>query len=457
MILIAIIAGICFGMLTFHYWNRLFGQDSTLEQASFTPWLWGGLLVPSFVWVLLNSGLMAQLPPLIPEISAAKAGGRKWVPMIFDRTLPGLLTISSYWAAVTFAHFTVLIGLHAEPRREFGVIAAMLGLLALPFVWITCAEGGLEWAGIAAMLWLLPMTHCTVALACRPKPVPMYARAIARLKLGKYRDAEQEVIQQLEKAEDDFDGWMILAELYARQFGDLPEADRTVRGLCDQPNLSALQISMALNRLADWQLNLGEDPIAARRALEEIIARLPGSHSARMARQRLEQLPASRKEWLEQKQPRKLRLPDLTGNLDDPQPAATLSRPEALDLVQEYVDRLKRDPNEVAPREKLALLFAEHLGKADLGIEQLELLLNMPGQPEEKLAEWISRTAAWHLRFRQDRVAGRRALDRVVRDYPQTAQAFAAQRWLNLLEMEDRMQRGRAGSEGPQAITGPRN
>ena len=96
----------------------------------------------------------------------------------------------------------------------------------------------------------------------------------------------------------------MLAEMYTRQFGDLPEAERTVLAVCDQPNVTSVQISVALDHLADWQLNLGNDPAGAARALDEICRRLPGSHFAKMAQQRKRQLPGSRQELLEQREPR---------------------------------------------------------------------------------------------------------------------------------------------------------
>jgi hypothetical protein len=251
------------------------------------------------------------------------------------------------------------------------------------------------------------------------------------------------VIQQLEKREDDVEGWMMLAELYANQFGDLAEAERTIGWLCDQSSVTALQISMAYHRLADWQLKLCDNPAAAKRALEEISRRLPDTHLAKMARLRQQHLPASRQEWLEQKDPKKIALPALTGELEAPAPGpgTKLNRSDALSLANECVDRLKRNPNDVPAREKLARLFTEELDKADLGIEQLDLLLGMPGQPEQKQAEWLSLSAAWHFRYRHDRAVTRQILERLVHEWSQTPQAFAAQRWLNLLEMEDRMQR----------------
>ena len=36
--------------------------------------------------------------------------------------------------------------------------------------------------------------------------------------------------------------------------------------ICGQPNVTQSDISVALHKLADWQLDIGDDPGAARRA-----------------------------------------------------------------------------------------------------------------------------------------------------------------------------------------------
>src|SRR5436853_4352969 len=97
-----------------------------------------------------------------------------------------------------------------------------------------------------------PMAGYAAAVLHRRQTPPMYARAIARIKFGKYTEAEWEIIRELEKAENDFEGWMMLAELYANQFTDLAEAERTILEICDQPKLSPSQLSVALHKLADW-------------------------------------------------------------------------------------------------------------------------------------------------------------------------------------------------------------
>ena len=69
----------------------------------------------------------------------------------------------------------------------------------------------------------------------------------------------------------------------------------------------------------------------------------------------------------------------------------------------------------------------------------MDLLLGLPEVPAVKVAEWLSWQAAWHLRFRQDRQAARLLLQRVVREFPDSPQAFPAQRRLSLLDMDARV------------------
>src|SRR5262249_26080226 len=133
---------------------------------------------------------------------------------------------------------------------------------------------------------------------------------------GKYSEAEWEIIRELEKCEDDFEGWLMLAELYANNYRDIHEAERTIMEICDQPTLTPSQLSIALHRLADWQLKIGSDPDAARRSLQIVVDRLRGSHLARMAQLRMNQLPQSKEELREQEQARPIPLPALGDKLE---------------------------------------------------------------------------------------------------------------------------------------------
>jgi hypothetical protein len=67
----------------------------------------------------------------------------------------------------------------------------------------------------------------------------------------------------------------------------------------------------------------------------------------------------------------------------------------------------------------------------------LLLLLNLPEQSESKRADWLSLLAAWHIRYREDRDTARSYLERLLREYPELPQAFAARRRLELLDREE--------------------
>jgi len=82
----------------------------------------------------------------------------------------------------------------------------------------------------------------------------------------------------------------MLAELYANHFNDLPEADRLVRELCKQTDITRDQMSHAFHQLADWYLESAKDPVNARRSLEEICNAFPATHLGDVARQRINNL-----------------------------------------------------------------------------------------------------------------------------------------------------------------------
>jgi hypothetical protein len=157
-----------------------------------------------------------------------------------------------------------------------------------------------------------------------------------------------------------------------------------------------------------------------------------------MAQLRINQLPRTEAELREQKTASTIPLPALGDSFaTEPEFAPATNRDKAVALANGYVQDLKQNPNNVSAREKLARTFAEQLEQADRGIEQLALLLNMPDQSDSKRAEWLGLTAAWHIKYRRDNEAGRQLLGRLIREFPQTPQAFAARRRLQLLERGD--------------------
>jgi hypothetical protein len=396
-------------------------------------WSLRGVGIPILLWGLINIGLAWNLQPFMPEVQAARNRGGNWAPEYLRVLGLGLYFVSSYWSTITLAWVLVSAtrAVDDTARKDFQklCVACLLGL-CIPAA-IVYLIGGISTAGLIGTILLAAMAGYSRDILQPPKLPPMYARAIARMKFGKYTEAELEIIKELENWEDDFDGWMMLADLYANHFNNLTEAEQTVLDLCSQPKTTSSQLAVALHRLADWHLKLGKDPAAARRALLLICERLPSTHLAHMAQLRINQLPASAAELKEQQSSQTIPLPALGDHMDDP--SGPIDTPAASKAANSYVEQLKQNPNNVAAREKLARILAERLEKPLLGIEQVELLLDMPERSTAERAGWLGLIAAWQIKYCQDIHSGQAVLERILREFPDTPQAMMARRRLELL------------------------
>jgi hypothetical protein len=168
-----------------------------------------------------------------------------------------------------------------------------------------------------------------------------------------------------------------------------------------------------------------------------------------MALLRIRQLPKTVEELREQQSPPPIPLPALGDTLDEQQPSSHLPPGEAATHALDLVKRLEQDPNDILAREKLARLFAESLRRVDDGLEQLNLLMAMEEQPENKRADWLSLMAAWHLRYHQDNASARKDLEQLLRECPRAPHTLAAKRRLELMDRQLSRSAGPAGAGGP--------
>jgi hypothetical protein len=399
-------------------------------------WFGKGVVLPALLWAIMNVGVSLELQPFIPEVQAMKNEGGPWFAEFLHFFGDGFFVIASYWAAGTLG-WTILQagkGLEGESWSDFRALcwSSTLGL-CLPAIGMLYL-GGWELSGMAAFMMLAPIAGYAPEILRTKQSPPMYARAVAKMKFGKYNEAETAIISELEKREDDFEGWMMLAELYATQFNDMPEAEQTVLEICDQPRTTPSQVAIALHRLADWYLKHTEDPEPARRALQMLADRMPHTHLARMALLRINQLPRTKEDLRDQRTPSAVPLPALGDRLDEAEETPTMSHQEAAQLANLCVEKLNQDPDYVPAREKLGRLLAENLGRTEQGIEQLTLLLDISGQPDAKRADWLATIAAWHLKYLHDTERAKFLLEKLIQEFPQSAQALAAQRRLRLLQ-----------------------
>ena len=430
----------CLVALVAYYSGEFAERYEGYTRRWFFGWLTRGIGAPLFVWLMLNWGTMPFLPPLNPYIAQLRAKGFH-AQALGIQILLAAIPIVSYWAALSFGWFLTTLFKRAQHNEDVIIALLVASPLVLLVGWVFAYLTGWYGLGLAVVICAWPLTQYLLIATHFVKPPPSYSRALGKIKFGKYGEAELAIIGELEKSETDFDGWMMLAELYAQQYHDLPEAEKTIYEVCSEPATTPSQISLALQRLADWYLKLGGDPGAARRVLEDLCARVTGTHLALMARQRLNQIPASRAELDELQKPQTFAMPALNDSLDDPRESEStpISREAALVTVNQLVEKLNQDPNDIIAREKLARVFAGHLEKFALAIEQIELLLGMPEQPERKVAEWLALQATWHIKLHGEGEQAKRILERLIREFPQSAQAFAAQRRLSLMNMSVKM------------------
>jgi hypothetical protein len=419
------------------HWNRL-GDEDPQWEALLRKWFIQGVAVPAGVWAIVNLGISNYFPALVPKIAIAQASNMTWWHHWVGAVVNGSAFTVICWAAITYVWmaFTVARKVGNTPEFRWAVLSVGLPMFLLAFI---IGFGG-NWSSLptALLVLLMPVVHRALYIVEAPPPVPMYGAAQGKINFGKYEDAEVEVIHQLEKKDNDFNGWMLLAELYATKYRRLDDAAQVIVDLCRDPAITEVEASVACNKLADWQLEIGGNPSAARAALDLLIQRAPHSHVARMAEMRLKQMPRTREDLLDRRKPKSIRLPALRENAEIfSGEYATINKHEASQEANRLSDRLRDNPNDFGARERLAILLAEHLGQVNVGIEQLRLMINMPEMMGERAAKFLAQIATWERHLNKNEQKFQTLLNEIIRVYPNTTQAYSARRQLQLIADAD--------------------
>jgi hypothetical protein len=445
---------VSFVWMVFHFWQQLplIGAETLkTRQRDFMEWTAKGVAAPLMVWLFMNLGLTSWLPPVLPEVDAAKNSGGFWLGAALRAFGPAMSVIVSFWAAISLVGLVLQIRQRTADRARFNGTILLWTACMWPvgglILWISGGSG----LGFAVVAWLAPIVHGSLPQMEKQPYAPSYSQAIAKLKFGKYSEAEWEIIQELEQCENDFNGWMMLAELYAVHFHDFKQAEQTVIDLCEQSDIQPSDACVALHRLADWYLQLQNDPQGARRCMEAIRRRYPKTHLDRMAALRLKRMPHTREEWLEAQRRPTVHLPALHDELDEAEGEVAAAGGEARQKAELYSQKLVRDPNDAAAREAFARALAQ-LDKIAAAIEQIDLLLQMQGQLSTRRAEWMGLKAAWMMKRTPESPEVMRLLRRIIRDFPNSAQAMAAQRRIFLLEERARVARFAAKRKRPRIV-----
>jgi tetratricopeptide (TPR) repeat protein len=326
----------------------------------------------------------------------------------------------------------VIVGLSI---RKMGYAGAFIGPTVAAAFGVVL---GILWAPHLGALVAKPFTSLYDDGDAVAEVRPLYSIARAKQKRGLYDLAIAEVQKQLERFPADFEGWMLMAEIYAEDLKNNAEAQRCVSEILSHEGHAPRNIGFALNRSADWHLEIAGDRDAALHALEEIVRLLPGSEFAHTAAQRIAHL-TSDKMLAEQRERPTIALVHhdeyigLKGKVADPRAPAEEPPATAARLVQ----HLQSYPEDVEAREQLATIYAEHYGRIDLAADQVEELIALPGVAQKEIVRWLNMLVDFHVN-RDDRAGARAVLKRIMEKFPKAAVASLAESRLAYLEGEFR-------------------
>jgi hypothetical protein len=92
------------------------------------------------------------------------------------------------------------------------------------------------------------------------------------------------------------------------------------------------------------------------------------------------------------------------------------------------VKRLEKSPEDLAAREQLARLYADHYRRPDLAADQLHQLIAFPGQPAVHLNRQMQMLIDLQLKQKDGLDLARQALRQIMDENPHTMAAELAQK-----------------------------
>ena len=254
---------------------------------------------------------------------------------------------------------------------------------------------------------------------------PYYDQAEAKRMAGDFPAAVAAVRAELEKFPDDFDGRMRLATLLAEHSEDLAGALAVIEDTLLLESLAPGQIAYALNTAADWHLKFARDTEAARLAVERIITMVAGTNAALHAQQRLANF-ATPEMIAHEDNHEPIAIPEYQRKIGVRRKFVAAEKPDINAEERRLRDRLAKNANDWSAREELARLYVEEFEFYERGLQELEILITRPGQPQREVVRWLHQRANWQVKLFNDVEGGRATLKRIQALYPKSAAAERA-------------------------------
>ncbi len=316
----------------------------------------------------------------------------------------------------------------------FAIAFIVAGLAAIVGILL-----GIIWAPEFGNMIARPFVNLFMGSSEAEAPKPLYSAAQARRNQGKLTEAIAEIRAQLERFPDDVQGWMMLAEIQARDLRQFDQGAATITTFIAREGQSPQLIVLGLSRLADWHLELRHDYAAAREILERIVANYPHLPQSRAAHQRLAHI-VEKQRYADEHADHAMAVPATDQRLGLRKMVETPPLPveDTAGQVDELHRQLGQFPLDRETREQLALLYAHQLHQPQQCAEQMEYLLALPDAFPAEIARWLNLLADVHIKEAQDAGAARKTLERLMELCPETPMAAQARQRLDRLDLEIR-------------------
>jgi len=180
------------------------------------------------------------------------------------------------------------------------------------------------------------------------------------------------------------------------------------------------------------------DMDAARAALQQIVARFPGTELALRAEQRLAHLGETEKIILAQHDRQAMAVPAGVNNIGLLDSTAFL-QPKEIEpgkLAAVHVKHLEQHPHDFEVREKLAVIYARDFKRLDLATMELAELINEPRHSPKQIAGWLNQLANFQVELGADAETVTATLGKIVEQFPDLPVADAARRRLARVNRE---------------------
>jgi len=318
------------------------------------------------------------------------------------------------------------------------VYVSGMGLLAPGIAAAVGIVLGIIWAPSIGMTIAKPLTAFYDGGDVAIEDRPFYSIARAKQKQGKLHEAMADVRGQLERFPNDYEGWMILAEINGDGLKDNGAAQECIEEIFrHDPPHTPKNLVFALTRSADWHLALASDRAAARAAFERIINVFPDTEFAHTAAQRIAHLTSDAMLAAQRERPR-IALARHEANIGlMGEYVSPLQKPEdPAERAAALVTHLNEHPFDASAREELAMIYAGHYGRMELAEDQIEQLIAAPGASQKNVSHYLNLLADFKVRFTQDQTGAEKALRRIIERYPNSAVASRAEQRITCLPTE---------------------